>query len=532
MICTSLQLLLAGLLSAPMAAAQAVDVTEQATVRAATPAAFAGLGRSLALNGNLALAGAPGVAPNEPSQGSAVLFEVTNGSWSELQELSPSGSSPTKSFGCSVAASNNTMIVGDSLADDCGAVYVFTRAGPESTIWSQQARLLPADGAPFDRFGSAVAISGNTALIGAPLDDDGGDRTGSAYVFVRTGNSWTQQAKLHAAVPEAEARFGSAVALDGNQALIGAPHATFPNNFPGFARVFMRTGSVWNGVADLQPSTALAGDGFGTSVALNAGQALVGAPYHDAHGSQSGAAFVYEFVAGNWVERATLLDANGASGDQAGQAVATVGGVAFVGAPYVDNTKADTGRLHVWQRVNGSWQQRSSVEPTTADGGDAFGQAVAASSSRLIVGSPGDDEPSNAGSLTAFLADIVEQQVFFDLGLGLPGFFGQAVLDGIGTLEPDSSLSLSLTGAQPVSHAFVFLGFTQANTPLRGGTLVPSIDIALKPIFLGFEGGFFLEGQWPVGIPAGFETYLQAWWVDPGGVLGVASSNALKAVAP
>jgi len=532
MIRTATQLLLASLLCAHVCSAQDVDLDEQGTVRATPAQAFSGLGRSVGLHGNLAVAGAPGTPSNAPASGSAVVFEVSNGMWSQLAPLVPESDTPSQRFGAAVAVHGNTVLVGDPEFEGRGAVFVFERAGNESASWNEQARLLADDGAAFDQFGAAVALSGNVALVGAPLDDDNGERSGSVYVFKRTGDLWTQEAKLHAQTPSDEDRFGFAIALENDRALIGAPHATFPSNVPGFATVFDKQGGTWTPSATLQPATALAGDGFGGSVALSGGHALVGAPFHDALGSQSGAGFVFEWVDGAWLERATLLDSAGLPGDQAGQSVALANGVAFVGAPLANSAQLDTGRVLVWQRVDDGWQPRAAVERADAGAGDNFGHALDATSQRLVVGSPGDDDPQDSGSVTAFLADIVQQQTFFDVGFGLPGFFGQAVLDGAGTLEGGSPVSLSLSGAQPVSNAVVFLGASQVNLPLRGGTLVPEPSVITQPIFLGFEGGFFLEGSWPVGVPSGFELYAQAWWVDPGGPLGVAASNALRAVAP
>lgn len=532
MIRTSIRLLLAGLLCTSVVSAQNVDIDEQGTVRATPPEAFAGLGRSVTVHDHFAVAGAPGTPSNAPPAGSAVIFEVFNGAWTQHSTLAPTSAPAGQRFGASVAMHGNTILVGDPEFQGKGAVFVFVRAGPESSIWSEQARLMADDAADFDNFGAAVAFEGNTAFVGAPLDDDGGERSGSVYVYKRTGSAWMQEAKLHAPTPSAEDRFGHALALDGSRALVGAPHATFPSNAPGFAVVFEKLGGTWTATETLQPTSVLAGDGFGSAVAITGGQALVGAPFHDALGSQAGAGFVFELVKAAWHERATLLDAEGAAGDQAGQAVALVDGVAFLGAPFADGAQPDTGRVLVWQRSDGSWVPRATVAPSTAAGGDHFGHAVAATALRLVAGSPGDDDPQDSGSITAFLADIVQQQTFFDLGQGLPGFFGQAVLDGAGTLEGGAPVSLALSGAQPVSNALVFLGTTRVDLPLRGGTLVPAPDLITPPIFLGFEGGFFLESTWPSGVPSGFEVFVQAWWIDPGGPLGVAASNALKAAVP
>ncbi|MCH7582772.1 MAG: FG-GAP repeat protein, partial [Acidobacteria bacterium] len=119
-------------------------------------------------------------------------------------------------FGFSVAISGDTALVGahfdDDAGPDSGSAYVFTRSG---TTWTQQAKLTAADAAAFDRFGRSVAISGDTVLVGAVFDDEGGRRSGSAYVFTRSGTTWTQQTKLTDADAAADDRFGFPGAISG-----------------------------------------------------------------------------------------------------------------------------------------------------------------------------------------------------------------------------------------------------------------------------------------------------------------------------
>ena len=187
-------------------------------------------------------------------------------------------------FGNSVALSGDTALVGmigdDTLAGaNAGSAYVFTRTG---TQWSQQAKLTASDGAAGDRFGMSVALSGDTALVGASLDDTpAGVDAGSAYVFTRSGTAWSEQQRLNAGDGAASDEFGRSVALSGNTALVGAYFTDTPAGADaGSAYIFTRPGPLWSQQSKLTASDGAASDEFGYSVALSGTTALVGA-YRD-----------------------------------------------------------------------------------------------------------------------------------------------------------------------------------------------------------------------------------------------------------
>src|SRR6266508_458911 len=153
--------------------------------------------------------------------GSAYVFVRSGTGWSQQAKLTASDAASGDRFGDAVGISGNTVVVGASdAASDAGSAYVFVRSG---TSWSQQAMLTASDAAVFDLFGRALAVSGDTAVIGAPSDDtDAGPNAGSAYVFVRSGTSWSQQAKLTASDAAAFDFFGAAVAISGDTVVVGA----------------------------------------------------------------------------------------------------------------------------------------------------------------------------------------------------------------------------------------------------------------------------------------------------------------------
>jgi hypothetical protein len=155
------------------------------------------------------------------------------GNWTQMQKLLASDGAAANWFGSSVSLSGDTVLIGAQYNGGKGSAYVFTHTG---ITWTQQAKLIASDGATGDAFGCSVSLSGDTALIGEPLDDDYGADSGSAYVFTHIGTTWTQQQKLPASDGAANDHFGYSVSLSGDTALIGAP---WDDSYKGSAYVFI-----------------------------------------------------------------------------------------------------------------------------------------------------------------------------------------------------------------------------------------------------------------------------------------------------
>ena len=198
------------------------------------------------------------------------------------------------SFGNSVALDGDTALVGAYRDNDrglsSGSAYFFTRSGG---LWTQQQKLTASDGAEGDSFGNSVALDGDTALVGAYIDDDRGSESGSAYFFTRSGGVWTQQQKLTASDGAEGDSFGSSVALDGDTALVGAYGDDDLGSNSGSAYIFTRSGGVWTQQAKLTALDGAAWDSFGYSVALDGDTVLVGANGDDDLGSNSGSVYFF-----------------------------------------------------------------------------------------------------------------------------------------------------------------------------------------------------------------------------------------------
>ncbi|HEV2668857.1 MAG TPA: FG-GAP repeat protein, partial [Blastocatellia bacterium] len=218
-------------------------------------------------------------------------------------------------------------IAGDQVrieVSDDGAIYPVT-IDPTLT---QQQKLLVSDGAVLDRFGNSVAISGETVVVGAALDDDAaGLDQGAAYVFVRNGGGWNLQQKLLASDAESIDRFGFSVAISGETVIVGAFADTgAAGDRQGSAYVFVRSGAVWSQQQKLEASDAAAGDFFGFSVAISGETVVVGAPFHDdAAGADQGAAYVFVRSGGVWSQQQKLLASDAGAVDVFGASVAISG---------------------------------------------------------------------------------------------------------------------------------------------------------------------------------------------------------------
>src|SRR5262245_21948840 len=214
--------------------------------------------------------------------GCASLMAAATPGWADCEpqqtnKLTTFAGTNPFNFGVSVSFAGNTAVIGaDQGGVGNGRAYVFVRSGG---TWVQQAQLTASDAAPADFFGGAVSVYGNTALVGADRDDhSGGSDAGSAYVFVRSGAVWTQQAKLTASDAASNDLFGHSVSIYGDTAVVGSVLDTNAGGTnAGSAYVFVRSGTVWTQQAKLTASDAGGGDNFGQSVSISGDTALIGA---------------------------------------------------------------------------------------------------------------------------------------------------------------------------------------------------------------------------------------------------------------
>ncbi len=338
--------------------------------------------------------------------------------------LKASNTQSSDEFGFSVAVSGNTAVVGARYEDgnnntvvDSGAAYVFVR---DNGSWSPQAYLKPLNSETYDYFGVAVAISGDVIVVGAPYEDGENNilnNTGTAYIFVRNGATWTEQARLRALYPDADDHFGTSVGISGDMVVVGAPDedsngTNAANNSlasAGAAYVFTRDGSAWDQTAYLKASNTDPGDQFGSAVAISGDTIVVGSPKEegsatgvdgivDDNATGAGAAYAYFNDGSGWSDPSYLKASNTGNQDHFGAAVAISGDTIVVGAAEEDgnatgvdgnandNSANAAGAAYVFFRSGGEWNPQSYLKASNTEAGDYFGNSVAVSGDAIVVG--------------------------------------------------------------------------------------------------------------------------------------------------
>ena len=305
------------------------------------------------------------------------------------------------------------------------AAVVFSLAGHPNTARAQTAtELLPADGEPADWFGYSAGISGDVAVIGARMADDNGSGSGSAYVwrFNDTTGRWEEKQKLIPSNNMPGDYLGSAVAVEGDVAVVGAPgHDTPADLGTGGAWVFRfnDNDSRWIEEQELLASASESGDSFGDAIAFSGDTIVIGAYGDDdgPFGFNAGSAYVFRYNSEGlpgmrWIEEAKLVASDVAAGDNFGKSVGVFGNTIVVGAYYDDDRGTSSGSAYIFQRNdNGTptnsgddfWEETQKLVPSDGAEYDKFGQAVAVDGDTIVVGADQDDDTGpNFGSAYVF----------------------------------------------------------------------------------------------------------------------------------
>jgi hypothetical protein len=285
--------------------------------------------------------------------------------WVRTSVLSPWDGHTENLFGQCASLDGDTIVVGAPMDTNenggrAGAAYVFER--DPNGVWVEKQKLIASDGQPADAFGQTVAVDGDVIVVGAPEDDDLGFATGSAYVFERDSNSgvWIEVNKLLPTVYNGGlVQFGSAVAVDGTVAVIGAYASNFGETATGLAYSYERrledVGASWELTQLLTPTNVTAFEEFGKSVALDGNRAVIGAWWANSHSTQSGAAYAFERDpnTGVWTQTAKLVPLDGQAYDEFGYSVALSGTTAVVGAWKDDDMGTDSGSAYIFDLAGG-----------------------------------------------------------------------------------------------------------------------------------------------------------------------------------
>jgi hypothetical protein len=305
-------------------------------------------------------------------------------------------------FGSSVAISGDTLVVGSPQDNDGGSVYVFKRSG---SIWTQEQKISPSENT--DKFGSDVAISGDTLVIGSPNENW---NYGIVHVFVRSGSTWTPKTTIGC---DYCANFGTSVSISGETLVVGEPYDDYDWDIKGSGSVYVYKRTLdgdWTQEVQLQaddvdyPSAhelnfdGNTNDWFGWSVSISGDTFVVGAPGDDDKGDDSGSAYVFYRSEGVWLTQAKLTADDGAARVQFGTSVSISGDTVVVGSPF-----AGSGSAYVFERSGNNWTKFATLVAGDGADNDQFGKSVSILGDTIVVGSPGDDDDGdNSGSAYIF----------------------------------------------------------------------------------------------------------------------------------
>jgi hypothetical protein len=381
---------------------------QQQKVKASNAGASDYFGYKVGIDGDTAVVGSFGDQPTSNTDaGSAYVFTRSGTTWSQQQNIYASDGAVTDNFGIAISISGDTIIAGayrqDTGGTDAGAAYIFTRSG---TTWSQQQKIQASDKAVEDRFGRGVAISDDTVIVGAYTEDAGGTDAGAAYIFTRSGTTWSQQQKLTASDAAAGDKLGFAVAIDDNTVVIGASYEDAGGTDAGAAYIFTRSGTTWSQQQKLTASDAAAGDRFGFTVAISGDTVIVGAYMEDTGGTDAGSAYIYTRSGTTWTQQQKIQSSDIAAGDRFGYHVEIDGNVVVVGAYQEDTGATDAGAAYIFTRSGTTWSQQKKIQGSDTGSGDNFGIGAAISGDTVIVGAWTEDTTaSNSGAAYIFVAE-------------------------------------------------------------------------------------------------------------------------------
>ncbi len=339
-------------------------------------------GHDVAIDEDTLVSGAPDFDRSASNDGQAYVFLRSGSTWQEADTIHANNATAGDKFGWSVAISGDRVVAGALFGDgnetDSGAAYVFERNGDE---WMQVAKLSADDGLSDEEFGHAVAVDRDTIAVGAQRAMGGG----AVYVFTFDGSAWSQSAKLQPSDGTNENVFGSSVALDGDTLVVGDTDAVFDGVETGAAYVFERVGGEWSETAKLVSDDAVDCWRLGTDVDVSGDRVIVGTIFAGDRPLE-GRAYVFSRDGTGWMQEENLLSPGRTSAPETFGTVAIDGDIVVVGAANNAVGGGRPGRLYIYGREGTEWLLLDSIRPKrTADIG-LFGSSVAIDGQTVATG--------------------------------------------------------------------------------------------------------------------------------------------------
>jgi len=362
-------------------------------------------GKSVSISGDFAVVGIDHVELDNSVSGAAYVYEYDGTDWIERAILTPPDNS--ENYGLSVSISGDKIIVGAPNAtingqQFTGAVYIYHR--DINGDWNFIEKETASDHAFNDRFGTSVAIDGNQFIVSATQNDDVVNGSGSVYVFNYANNSWNESQILLASDPLLNDHFGTKIQIENNRLVIAAPDAddSIVGANTGKAYVFENNGASWSEIKILNAGTDMAvGDRFGNDISLSGNRVVVGASENSDDGTRSGSAYVFEYnqATVSWSPGQKLTAFDAAANDKFGSSVSISGDKMLIGSPQSDNGDADTGSVYSYYNDGNSWVYLELITHTDTPSlkTDNFGNAIDLEGKRSIIGSFKDDADGTGG---------------------------------------------------------------------------------------------------------------------------------------
>ncbi len=403
--------LLAGILLLSAGAARAL-FDSGIFLTAHDPIEEAQFGRSVAVDGNTVVVGAPEGDNETPpfAPGAAYVFRRIGKTYFLEAKLEAPDPQLGAEFGRAVAIKENVIVVGARFASSgevprAGAAYVFRKIGWK---WVFEQKITSSDSSAEDNFGRAVALDDDLLVVTARKEDISSPDVGAAYVFHRKGRTWKQEAKLTASDPNPAALFGQSAAVQGNLIVIGARDADTPvAKGTGALYLFGWIHGKWVEFDKLYASDGKSGDQFAFNIAVSGNIIAAGARRADLtspNRSNAGAAYLFGFTGREWKEIQKLTASDAKAGDEFGHSVAMSGDGDFIavgarradidgntdqGAVYIFRRSDDHG--HLWKHRIAEWEEKGRITAFNGAAGDEFGHSLAADDNIIVVGATGVD---------------------------------------------------------------------------------------------------------------------------------------------
>jgi len=377
----------------------------QQTINNPSPASGDLFGLSVSLYQDTLVVGVPNDDTGDSNSGIVYVYTRSGTTWTLQQTINNPTPAYYDKFGDSVSLYQDTLVIGAVLdstgATYTGSVYVYVRSG---STWSLQQTINNPTPENYDNFGDSVSLYQDTLVVGASgVQSSLNYNTGAFYVYVRSGMTWTLQQEIKNPLLNGTSYFGMFVSLYDETIAIG--DITFTLNgiaWAGVVHIYTRSGSTWSLQQTINNPSPGYDDEFGWSVSLYGDTLVVGAPWDDTVAEDAGSVYVYIRSGTSWSLQQTIYNPSPGYDDEFGLSVSLYQDTLVIGAPYDDTGATDAGSVYVYKRSGTTWSLLRTINnPSPAN--DSFGYSVSLQQDTLVVGACDDDAgASNAGSVYVY----------------------------------------------------------------------------------------------------------------------------------